>query len=215
MAVVPNKRSMMVLYSGIRDPYSHLVRIVLAEKGIPVDIISVNPEDMPEDLLAMNPYHSLPTLVDRDLVLYSTQAIIEYFDERYPHPPLMPGYPVARAECRLMMYRIENDWYSLMHMIHSGTNAEADAARKQLGESLVAVDAIFSHRKYFMGEEYTLVDCMMIPLLWRLKIMGIVIPPSAKSLIRYMKRLFTRDTVQASFTDVEREMNDEQDLAAA
>lgn len=206
MAVTAGKRIAMTLYSGVQDPYSHLVRLVQAEKGIPVDMITVRPEDMPEELLSLNPYGTLPTLVDRDLVLYATQPIIEYFDERYPHPPLMPGYPVARADCRLMLYRIENDWYRLIHFIESGDKEQKQIARKHLRDSLISIDPIFANRAHFMGEEYTLVDCMMVPLLWRLGHLGVELPSQTKHLHRYMKRLFDRDTVQISLTDVEREL---------
>ena len=107
----------MTLFSAPNDPWSHRTRIVLAEKGISIDIVSVEPGKFPEDLLDLNPYHSVPTLVDRDLVLYDSRVIIEYLDERFPHPPLMPVDPVTRAQFRLALYRIERDWYGLVQQI--------------------------------------------------------------------------------------------------
>jgi len=146
MAVAANKRSIMTLYSNSTDVYCHQVRIVLAEKGVGVDIYNISAEDRPEDLVELNPYCSVPTLVDRDLVLYHAQIIMEYLDERFPHPPLMPVYPVLRAETRKMLYRIERDWYSLMHIITSNTGEEAEIARTQLLNSLVSVLPAFTEK---------------------------------------------------------------------
>lgn len=205
MALAAGKRIAMVLYSGPKDPRSHWVRMVSAVKGTLVDIINVNPEDMPEELMTLNPYQTVPTLVDRDLVLYATQPIIEYFDERYPHPPLLPGYPVARAECRLMLYRIERDWYSLIPYIESGDEEQQQVARKHLRDSLISIDPIFANRKFFMGDECTLVDTMLAPLLWRLPYFGISLPAQAINLKRYMKRLFAIEAFQVSLSEIERE----------
>lgn len=134
MAVAANKRSVMTLFSGPTDIYSHQVRIVLAEKGVSFEIEHVEKDNPPQDLIDLNPNQSVPTLVDRELTLWESRIIMEYLDERFPHPPLMPVYPVARGESRLYMQRIEKDWYSLMNTIQSGTAAQADAARKQLRE---------------------------------------------------------------------------------
>src|SRR5690606_22799162 len=117
------KRSVMTLYSGAQDIYSHQVRIVLAEKGVSVDVLNVTPNEPNEDLIELNPYNTLPTLVDRELVLYNARVIMEYLDERFPHPPLLPVYPVARAKCRLMMYRIQRDWYCLLDRVEKGEQA--------------------------------------------------------------------------------------------
>ena len=111
------RRSVMTLYSGALHPRSHEVRMVLAGKGVTADWIIIDPENPPEDLSELNPNNSIPTLVDRDLVLYEPHVIMEYLDERFPHPPLLPVYPVARAKSRLMMYRIEGDWYTLVDRI--------------------------------------------------------------------------------------------------
>src|SRR5579871_872191 len=116
MAVVANKRSVMTLYSG-SDPYSHRARIVLAEKGVTFDLYEIDVENQVDALVEINPYNTVPTLVDRDLVLYESEIIMEYLDERFPHPPLMPVYPVARARSRLMLHRVNRDWYTLMDKI--------------------------------------------------------------------------------------------------
>jgi RNA polymerase-associated protein len=167
------KRSIMTLYSGPLDIYSHQVRIVLAEKGVTVDVLNVDTNHPSEDLIELNPYNSLPTLVDRDLVLYKSRIIMEYLDERFPHPPLLPVYPVARAKCRLMIYRIEHDWYSLVSKIESGNPKQAETAREELKNGLLAVMPIFANSPYFLSDDFTLVDCVLAPLLWRLPQMGI------------------------------------------
>lgn len=205
MAVAANKRSIMSLFSGADDLYSHQVRIVLAEKGVTVDVLQVNPSDMPENLLEVNPYNSVPTLVDRELVLYESRIIMEYLDERFPHPPLMPVYPVSRGKTRLMMHRIENDWYTLVERIRSGDRA--DAARRELQESLTAIAPIFAEMPYFMSEEFGLADCYLGPLLWRLPVLGIQLDSRAtKDIKAYMTRIFERESFKASLTETEREM---------
>ena len=205
MAVAANKRSIMTLYSGADDLYSHQVRIVLAEKGVTVDVLEADPSEMPEDLIELNPYNTVPTLVDRELVLYNSRIIMEYLDERFPHPPLMPVYPVSRGQTRLMMHRIENDWYSLVERIRSGDRA--DAARKELQESLTAIAPIFTEMPYFMAEEFGLADCYLGPLLWRLPVLGIELDNrAAKEVKAYMTRLFDRESFKASLTETEREM---------
>ncbi|WP_409309101.1 stringent starvation protein SspA [Pectobacterium sp. B1J-3] len=207
MAVAANKRSVMTLFSGSSDIFSHQVRIVLAEKGVSVEIEQVDMDNLPQDLIDLNPYGSVPTLVDRELTLYESRIIMEYLDERFPHPPLMPVYPVARGNSRLMMHRIENDWYSLLKKITQGSAQEADAARKQLREELLAVAPVFNEAPYFMSEEFSLVDCYLAPLLWRLPQLGIELSGSgAKELKGYMTRVFERDAFLASLTEAEREM---------
>ncbi len=205
MAVAANKRSIMSLFSGADDLYSHQVRIVLAEKGVTVDVLQVNPSDMPENLLEVNPYNSVPTLVDRELVLYESRIIMEYLDERFPHPPLMPVYPVSRGKTRLMMHRIENDWYTLVERIRNGDRA--DAARRELQESLTSIAPIFAEMPYFMSEEFGLADCYLGPLLWRLPVLGIQLDSRVtKDIKAYMTRIFERESFKASLTEAEREM---------
>lgn len=204
------KRSVMTLYSGPTCPYSHRVRIVLAEKGVSVDILNVDLENPPEELIELNPYQNVPTLVDRDLVLYQSNIIMEYLDERFPHPPLLPVYPVARSKSRLMMYRIDHDWYKLMADIEAD-NKSSDAARKELKENLIALAPVFANMPYFMSEEFSLVDCYLAPLLWRLPALGIELPASASAVKSYAKRLFQRESFQASLTEAEREIREHHD----
>ena len=204
------KRSVMTLYSGSDDIYSHQVRIVLAEKGVNFDAIEVvGNQQPPEDLIDLNPYNTVPTLVDRELVLFEAPIIMEYLDERFPHPPLMPVYPVARARARLMMHRVEKDWYSLMKNILNGKEKEAEKARKELTESLLTLAPVFSETPFFLSEEFSLIDCCLAPLMWRLPAMGITLSGrGAKEVSSYMTLLFERDSFQASLTDAEREMRD-------
>ncbi|MCL1077406.1 stringent starvation protein A [Parashewanella spongiae] len=205
MAVAANKRSIMSLYSGADDLYSHQVRIVLAEKGVTVDVMQVDPNDMPEDLLEINSYNSVPTLVDRELVLYQSRIIMEYLDERFPHPPLMPVYPVSRGKSRLMMHRIDTDWYELANRIRNNDNA--DSARKELKENLIALAPAFAEMPYFMSEEFSLVDCYLGPLLWRLPALGIELDVQGiQGIHAYMTRIFERESFKASLTETEREM---------
>src|SRR3954463_12437789 len=138
-----SRRSVMTLFSAPTDLWSHRTRIVLAEKGISIDIFSVEPGKYPEDLLDLNPYHSVPTLVDRDLVLYDSRVIMEYLDERFPHPPLMPVDPVARAQFRLALFRIEHDWYSLVAQINDADRKLAQQARKVLRDSVLSSVDVF------------------------------------------------------------------------
>jgi RNA polymerase-associated protein len=199
----------MMFYSDGSNHYSHRVRIVLAEKGVTVDIVDTDAKHLPEDLAALNPYHSLPTLVDRDLVLYESKVMMEYLDERFPHPPLLPVYPVARAESRLYMHRIEKDWCSLVDTIHNSSRETAiEKARKELRDQLISVAGIFAEKPYFMSDEFTLVDCCIAPILWRLPVMGITIPKTkqAKPLHGYMDMLFAKESFQASLSEQERDM---------
>ncbi|MEM7504756.1 MAG: glutathione S-transferase N-terminal domain-containing protein [Pseudomonadota bacterium] len=206
MALLPNRRSVMTLYSDVMEPASHAVRFVLAEKAINVDIINVSADDRPEDLLELNPYDHVLTLVDRDLVLYEPQIIMEYIDERFPHPPLMPVDPVARANSRLFRYRIERDIYTLVEELNKAEGEDFDAAKKSLRDNLTAIAPIFGQTKYFMSEDYSLVDCFLAPVLWRISHYGIKLPAQAKALIKYGDGLFERDAFEASLTDFEREM---------
>jgi stringent starvation protein A len=200
------RRSVMTLYSGEIDPYSHQVRIVLAEKAVTVDILNIDPINPPEDLIHLNPYSTIPTLVDRDLVLYEPNIIMEYLDERFPHPPLLPVYPVARAKSRLMIHRIQQDWYALIRRVNDGNKKDSDQARKELQDSLISLTPVFSDMPYFLSEEFSLVDCCIAPLLWRLPKLNIELPPRAKPIKDYAKRIFKRDSFQASLTESEREL---------
>ena len=205
------KRSSMTFFSDGNDHYSHRVRIVLAEKGVTVDIVSVDANDaLPEELVELNPYGSVPTLLDRDLVLYESKIMMEYLDERFPHPPLLPVYPVARGQCRLWIHRIEKDWCSRVDTIERNApeSVAAATARKELRDSLVSVAPIFGDKPFFMSDEYTLVDCCLGPLLWRLPRLGVQLPQSrqVKPLLDYMDRIFAMGSFRASLSDQEKEM---------
>ena len=206
MASIANRRSVMVLYSDTTGPIGHCVRIVLAEKDINVEINFIDGDDRPDDLAELNPYHSVLTLIDRELVLYDEQIIMEYLDERFPHPPLMPVDPVSRANNRQLRYRVMRDLYSLVDELGGENEIAAANARKELRDNLTAIAPAFSHKPFFMSDEYSLVDCCMAPLLWRLDYYGIKLPASAKIINDYGKRLFERDTFKASLSQHEREM---------
>jgi RNA polymerase-associated protein len=203
MAVATNKRSVMTLHSGI-DIDSHKVRIVLAEKDISHDVIA---KTRTEDLFELNPYGSLPTLVDRDLVLYDPNIIMEYLDERFPHPPLMPVYPVARAKARLIIHRLDVEWKPLIRKLNSEKSNDAAIAAKELTNHIVQLIPLFNSSTYFLGDEFTLVDCCIAPILWRLFSWGIVLPPAeTKAINKYSERIFKRDSFQASLTEAEHEL---------
>ena len=198
----------LACYSDPADHYSHRVRIVLAEKGVSAEIISVEAGRQPPKLIEVNPYGSLPTLVDRDLALWESTVVMEYLDERYPHPPLLPVYPVARANSRLLIHRIQRDWCVLVDLILDSRTKEPARvqARKELRESLTGVSALFADKPFFLSAELSLVDCCLLPILWRLPILGIELPRPAKPLLDYMERQFAREAFQASLSGVERDM---------
>jgi len=199
MAQVANRRSVITLYTGSTCSFSHMVRIVLAEKGISYNSIDVASDETPEDLKDLNPYNEVPTLVDRDLVLYEHQIIMEYLDERFPHPPLMPVDPVQRSQNRLMRHRIHRDWFSLLKDL-------TDDNKKALRDSLTVISPIFEQKLFFMSDEFTLVDCALLPLLWRLPSLGVALSAQAKAILDYSERMFERESFQTSLTDEEREL---------
>jgi len=201
------KRSSMIFYSGSEDHFSHRVRIVLAEKGVAVDILDVSADEHNAELADLNPYNSVPTLLDRDLVLYESKVMMEYLDERFPHPPLLPVYPVARAQSRLWMHRIEREWCPLVEQIQQGSKKDADKARKELRESLTGISPIFEDMSFFMSEEFTLVDCCIAPILWRLPALGVELPEKQVApLMDYMERVFARDAFKVALSESEHEM---------
>ncbi|VAW59347.1 Stringent starvation protein A [hydrothermal vent metagenome] len=202
-----NRRSVMNLFTSPICPYCHLVRIVLAEKDITFESLDVDLNEPPEDLSELNPYNTVPTLVDRELVIYDARVIVEYLDERFPHPPLMPVDPVSRAKTRLALLRVERDWYPLMDdILHRGEKSAAKA-RKMLRESIVSSNELFAAMPFFLSDEYSLVDSTISPILWRLPILGIDLPDEAQGVKDYMQRIFSRDTFQLSLSESEREMH--------
>jgi len=207
MAVVSNRRSVMTLFSRPTDIHSHRARLVLAEKNINIEISNIPGPELPEDLMDLNPYHSVPTLVDRDLTLYDSRVIIEYLDERFPHPPLMPVDPVTRAQFRLALFRIETDWYSIAEEAeHSNDGRLGTKSRKMLRESILQSIELFGARPFFLSEEFSLVDCTIAPLLWRLPAYGVDLGADAEPIEEYMNRVFARRSFQQSLTELEQEM---------
>ncbi|MCH9048978.1 MAG: glutathione S-transferase N-terminal domain-containing protein [Proteobacteria bacterium] len=206
MASIANRRSVMVLYSDSISPSGHCVRLVLGEKDINVEINYVEDGERPESLIEINPYNSVLTLIDRDLVLYNEQIIMEYLDERFPHPPLLPVDPVIRAGNRQLRFRVLKDLYSLIEDIESSDSVKVGNAQKTMKDNLTAIAPAFMQKPYFMSDEYTLVDCCMAPLLWRLPEYGVKLPAAARPLTEYADRLFERDAFQASLSEAEKEM---------
>lgn len=207
MAVIANRRSVMTLFSRPTDIHSHRTRLVLAEKNINIEISSVLGNDLPEDLMDLNPYHTVPTLVDRDLTLYDSRVIIEYLDERFPHPPLMPVDPVMRAQFRLALFRIETDWYSIAEEAETTADGKLSSkSRKLLRESILQSNELFGARPYFLSEDFSLVDASIAPILWRLPVYGIDLGSQAEAIENYMERVFARQSFQRSMTELEQEM---------
>lgn len=201
------KRSAAALFSDAKDHYSHRVRMVLAEKGVGVEIVTVDPQNLPHELSEANPYHSLPTLLDRDLTIYEPQVMMEYLDERFPHPPLLPVYPVARAEIRQYMHRVEQDWCPLVAtLLRSRSKEQVANARKDLMQSLMGVAPIFAEKAFFMSDDFSLLDCCLVPILWRLPSFDIQLPRTRQTqpLLDYMQRVFNRESFQASLSDWEK-----------
>jgi RNA polymerase-associated protein len=197
----------MTLFSAPTDPWSHRTRLVLAEKGISIELVNVDLHKLPEDLLDLNPYHSVPTLVDRDLVLYDSRVIIEYLDERFPHPPLMPIDPVTRAQFRVALYRVERDWYTLANDIEQGAgSATSEHSRKVLAEAICASADVFKAKPFFLSDEFSLVDASIAPILWRLQAYGIELPVQAQPIVKYMNSIFARSTFRTCLTPAERSM---------
>ena len=170
------------------------------------EVFQVDPKKLPEDLIDLNPYGSLPTLVDRDLVLYNSRVIMEYLEERFPHPPLMPVGPVQRAQMRLALFQVEHDWYPLVDIIETKGEKAVTKAKKDLTESIASVAEIFNVMPYFLSEDFTLVDASVAPILWRLRHYGIELPKEANSINTYADRLFERDGFKLSLTESEREL---------
>lgn len=207
MAVIANRRSVMTLFSRPTCIHSHRTRLVLGEKNINMEVVSVDGPELPEDLMDLNPYHTVPTLVDRDLVLYDSRVIIEYLDERFPHPPLMPVDPVTRAQFRLALFRIETDWYRLAEEFDmDGDRKLSTKSKKMLRESILASVELFAAKQYFLSDEFSLVDCTIAPILWRLPVYGIELGSYSAPIEGYMKRVFERRSFQESLTELEQEM---------
>ncbi|MBK9217926.1 MAG: glutathione S-transferase N-terminal domain-containing protein [Uliginosibacterium sp.] len=197
---------MMNLYSGTTDPFSHRCRIVLYEKGMDFQVIDVDLFSKPEDIAIINPYNRVPVLVDRDLVLYESNIINEYIDERFPHPQLMPPDPIMRARARQLLHTLENELFSHIDALEKGQKAAVDKARAQVRDQLVQLAPMFTKQKFMLGDEFSMLDVAIAPLLWRLEHYVIEVPKSAAALMKYAERIFSRQGFIDALTPSERAM---------
>jgi RNA polymerase-associated protein len=197
---------MMTLYSGTTDPFSQRCRNVLYEKGMDFQIIDVDMYNKPEDLAVMNPYNQVPVLVERDLVLYESNIINEYIDDRFPHPQLMPADPVMRARARLFLFRFEKELFSNIEAIEKGSQKAAEKARSVIRDNLSQIAPVFSKQKHMLGEEFSMLDVAIAPLLWRLDYYDIQMPKQCAPLMKYAERLFSRPAFIESLTPSEKVM---------
>lgn len=203
-------RNTLSLFSARDCVVCHRVRLVLAAKGVSYEMIPVDAANPPEDLVDLNPYHSVPTLVERDLVLYSAGVISEYLDERYPHPPLMPVDPLSRARIRLAMQRLEIDWVPQVQAMQTGTKSQAEAGRKRMKELLMQSLPLFKASKFFLNPEMSLADCALAPVIWRLPSLGVELTKDLKIIDDYGMRIFRNPGFMRSLTPEEkvlRELN--------
>ncbi len=197
---------MMILYSGTTDPFSHRCRFVLFEKGMDFSVIDVDMFNKPEDIAVMNPYNQVPILVERDLVLYESNIINEYIDERFPHPQLMPADPIMRARARLFLYRFEKELFSQIDNLDSASQQKSDKARQIIRDNLVQIAPVFTKQKFMLGDEFSMLDVAIAPLLWRLEHYQITMPKQAAPLLKYAERMFTRQGFIDAMTPSEKAM---------
>jgi stringent starvation protein A len=204
MAASPRIRNALTLFSSPDCVVCHRVRLVLAAKGVTYELVPVDTANPPEDLLDLNPYHSVPTLVDRDLVLYAASVVSEYLDERYPHPPLMPVDPLSRARLRLAMLQVERDWVPQVQAIQSGSKLQAESARRRLKEQLLNSLPVFKAARFFLNPEMSLADCAVAPVIYRLPALDISLPKEAKVIEDYGQRIFRNPGFLRSMTPEEK-----------
>ena len=197
---------MMTLYSGTTDPFSQRCRFVLFEKGMDFQVIDVDLYNKPEDIAVMNPYNQVPILVERDLVLYESNIINEYIDERFPHPQLMPADPIMRARARLFLYRFEKELFSQIDNLDSASQQKSDKARQIIRDNLVQIAPVFTKQKFMLGDEFSMLDVAIAPLLWRLEHYQITMPKQAVPLLKYAERMFTRQGFIDAMTPSEKAM---------
>ena len=202
-------RNSLTLFSAKDDVQCHRVRLVLAAKGVSYDFIPVDGYRLPEDLIDLNPYATVPTLVERELVLYSASVVSEYLDERYPHPSLMPIDPLSRARLRLAIMRVEQDWVPLVQQIRTGSKSQVDTARRRLNDFLIASIMLFKASKFFLNSELSLADCVVAPIIWRLHGLNVELPREGGRLIEdYGNRIFRHPSFQRSLTEQEKQWRD-------
>ena len=197
---------MMTLYSRGDDPHCHRVRIVLAAKGLEARIVDIDPARPPEDLIDLNPLQSVPTLVDRDLVVYGAGIIAEYLDERFPVPALLPGDPGGRAQARVALHRIEQDWYALVPSLEGGDKRDETRARRLMLEAVLAAEPLFRIKPWFLSDHFSLLDAAVAPVLWRLPRWRVTVPAGTAPIERYCQRVFAHPAFRASLSEAERDM---------
>ncbi len=195
---------MMTLYSGSTDPYSHRCRIVLFEKDMDFEIIDVDMHNKPEEIASISPSGKMPVLVERDLVLYESNIINEYIDERFPHPQLMPADPVMRARARLVLFNFEHDLFTHVNTLEHSLGKASDKARQEIRDSLSQLTPILTKQKYLMNDEFSMLDVAIAPLLWRLEHYGIELPKMAAPVLKYRERLFSRPAFINALTPTEK-----------
>jgi RNA polymerase-associated protein len=197
---------MMTLYSGTSCPFSQRCRIVLFEKDMDFQIIDVDLFNKPEDLAVMNPYNQVPVLVERDLILYESNIINEYIDDRFPHPQLMPADPIMRARARLFLFRFEKELFVHVHEIEHGSQKAAEKARVAIRDSLTQISPVFARQKFILGDEFSMLDVSLAPLLWRLDYYGIQLGKQAAPILKYAERIFSRPAFISALTASEKVM---------
>ena len=197
---------MMTLYSATTCPFSHRCRIVLFEKGMDFQIIDVDMDNKPEDLAVMSPYGRVPVLAERELILYESNIINEYVDDRFPHPQLMPADPVMRARARLFLHRFEEELFCHIDAVEGGTPKVAEKARAAICDNLTVISPVFAKQKYMLGDEFSMLDVAIAPLLWRLDYYGVKLPKQAAPLLKFAERLFSRPPFIDALTASEKAM---------
>jgi len=196
---------MMNLYSGSADPFSHCCRIVLHEKGMDFEIIDVDLYNKPEDIAVINPYNQVPVLVDRDLVLYDASIINEYIDERFPHPQLMPPDPIMRARARQLLRTFEREMFDYIPALEANEKG-VEKARAHVRDQLIQLAAMFAKQKFMLGDDFSMLDVAVAPLLWRLELYGIELPKAASPMMKYAERIFIRQGFIDALTPSEKVM---------
>ncbi|MDR2925544.1 MAG: glutathione S-transferase N-terminal domain-containing protein [Azoarcus sp.] len=196
---------MMNLYSGTTDPFSHRCRVVLYEKGMDFEIIDVDLYNKPEDIAIINPYNRVPVLVDRDLVLHEANIINEYIDERFPHPQLMPPDPIMRARARQLLHTFEREMFVHIPALEASQKG-VEKIRAYVRDHLIQLAPMFAKQKFMLGDDFSMLDVAIAPLLWRLELYGIELPKAASPLMKYAERIFSRQGFIDALTPSEKVM---------
>ena len=203
------KKSAMLLHTDVNSISSHSLRILLRDKDVECDMRYVNSDERREDLFDLNPYGETPVLIDREMVLYEFYPVVEYLDERFPHPPLLPADPIGRGKARLTIARMQRDWMLEVDRAIAADESISDELNQSITDGLTALAPLFNHQLFFTGDDYTMVDVMIAPLLWRLKSLGITLPEQAKPMLDYADRLFAREQFELSLSQQEMELNED------